>query len=299
MLNSRVVLTYFLTCTISEQNTHVYVYEDNTWSVIGWYETAIKQDEAVDWTVVNQQFSLKLCLVSFQVICFLNFGITEYQEVDDHTQMSAVQPSVQPSVQSSVLPVETPTISFKQQLITILGIPTHLTGSGDVSLQLSYQKYQAFLAAFQTLEEMLQAKTWTMSRPTKTDIIELFVSKSYFHSHYKCHFPKVAEYDNMVASLNENENLPSVVDLWGIKKEVYTFTDLAAWLDNGGTLVVDDSNDYQDKRGRKGKQKKKEDGKVKEKRKERGKEREEEKEKTNKKKKKKKKKKKNNSGKSK
>jgi hypothetical protein len=125
-----------------------------------------------------------------------------------------------------------------------------------------------------------------MSQPTKTDIIELFVSKSYFHSHYKHHFPKVAQYDNMVAWLYEDENQPSDVDFWEIKKEVYNFTDLAAWLDNGGTLVVDDDDDYQDKKGRKGKQKKKEGGKVKEKRKERGKEREEEKEKTNKKKKK-------------
>ncbi|KAF8235899.1 hypothetical protein L208DRAFT_1534882, partial [Tricholoma matsutake] len=41
--------------------------------------------------------------------------------------------------------------------------------------------------------------------PTKTNIIELFVSKSFFHSHYKCYFPKVAEHDEMVSWLSEDE----------------------------------------------------------------------------------------------
>ncbi|KAF8237576.1 hypothetical protein L208DRAFT_1213568, partial [Tricholoma matsutake] len=105
----------------------------------------------------------------------------------------------------------------KQQLITILGIPSSLAGTGDVSLQIAYQKYKAFLTVFQTYEEMVKAKTWTIQQPTKTNIIELFVSKSFFHSHYKCYFPKVAEHDEMVLWLSEDEDRLCDVDLWGIK----------------------------------------------------------------------------------
>jgi len=64
---------------------------------------------------------------------------------------------VAPSAAASAISI-TP---IKDQLITLLGIPTRLTGSGDVSLQLAYQKYIAFLVALQYYEKMVKAKTWT------------------------------------------------------------------------------------------------------------------------------------------
>jgi len=171
-------------------------------------------------------------------------------------------------------------LSTSSQLITLLGIPVHLTGTGDVSLSLAYQKYRAFLITFGTYEDMIKANTWTIARQTKMNIIELFVSKSFFHSHYKRYFPKVAEHEDMVAWLNGDEDRMCDVDVWGVKKNGYTFTDLALWLENGGTLEVE-SQDYDGKKrkGTKGKEKKKEKVKVQEKRKDKGKEREFEKEK--------------------
>lgn len=38
--------------------------------------------------------------------------------------------------------------SFKEELISFLCILTHLTGTGEVSLQIAYHKYKAFLIAF-------------------------------------------------------------------------------------------------------------------------------------------------------
>ncbi len=155
-----------------------------------------------------------------------------------------------------------------------------MTGTDDVSLPLAYQKYQAFLIAFQTYEDMIKANTWTVARQTKMNIIELFVSKSFFHSHYKCYFPKVAEHEDMVAWLNGDEDRMCDVDVWGVKKNVYTFMDLTLWLENGGTLEVE-SQDHNGKKrkGTKGKEKRKEKVKVQEKRKDKGKEQEFEKEK--------------------
>jgi hypothetical protein len=134
-------------------------------------------------------------------------------------------------------------------------------GTGDVSLQIAYQKYKAFLDAQKTYNDMVREKTWTIKKPTKVDLIELFVSKSFFHSHYKTYFSKVAGYADMTAWLEENEDGPSDVDVWGIKRENYTFSDLMAWLENGGTLEVDEDEDYkykEKKKGRKGKEKEKE-----------------------------------------
>jgi hypothetical protein len=175
-------------------------------------------------------------------------------------------------------------------MISLLGIPTYLTGSGDVSLPIAYQKYKAFLAASQTCNQMVRDNSWTIKKPTRVDLIEIFVSKSYFHSHYKSHFSKVADHPDMVAWLEQQEVRLSEIDVWGIKKVNYTFTDLAMWLANGGTLEVEDEDYMDQKQAKKSKGKGKDKGKEKdlkdkEKRKEREKERKTEKKKDKKKKK--------------
>jgi hypothetical protein len=165
----------------------------------------------------------------------------------------------------SALPTASSHSHFKEELIALLHIPTHLTGTGEVSLQIAYQKYKAFLTAIQTYNEMTTAGTWTVKRPTRTDIIALFVSKSFFHSHYKRYFSKVVEYEEMVAWLDQREDRLSDVDVWGVEKAVYTFTDLAVWLENGGSLEVEGNSDYEDGNGKVGKGKGKEKEKEKEK----------------------------------
>jgi DNA-binding GntR family transcriptional regulator len=44
------------------------VYEDNLWNVRGRYEAAVEENEAVDWSVLNHQFNLKLLIVSFLIV---------------------------------------------------------------------------------------------------------------------------------------------------------------------------------------------------------------------------------------
>ena len=129
--------------------------------------------------------------------------------------------------------------SFKSQLISLLGISAHLVaGSHDVSLPVAYQKFKAFLQATHTLEAMIGKGTWTIQKPTRTDLIELFVSKSFYHSHYKPHFTKVADYPEMVKWLEGQSDLVAV-DVWGVQKESYSFSDLSVWLENGGKWESD------------------------------------------------------------
>src|SRR5882762_10072467 len=180
--------------------------------------------------------------------------------MDDDRSAPSVTPAVTPSVTSSSSAVD----QFKSQLINLLKVPAHLTaGSRDVTLQVTYQKYKAFLVASSTLDDMVAKRTWPMKRPSRTDLIELFVGKSFFHSHYRPLFTRAANYPEMVAWLEEKPGSVDV-DVWGVKKDSYTFSHLSVWLDNGGGWESDhaDEESKVTKKG-KGKGKAKELGKGK------------------------------------
>jgi hypothetical protein len=143
---------------------------------------------------------------------------------------------------SAPVTASTSAIDPKSLLIDLLGIPGHLTGPGDVALSVAYQKYKAFLVACQTLDNKVANQSWPIKRPTQSELIELFVSKSFFHSHYCRLFQKVTDYPEMKAWL-EGESESADVDVWGVKKVNYSFSDLKVWLENGGTLALDDEDE--------------------------------------------------------
>ncbi|KAF8218558.1 hypothetical protein L208DRAFT_1350247, partial [Tricholoma matsutake] len=66
------------------------------------------------------------------------------------------------------------------------------------------------------------------------DIIQLFISKSFFHSHYKKFFSKVSNYPDLVDWLEGDPGAPSDEDLWGEKKASYMFKDLETFLEEHG-----------------------------------------------------------------
>ena len=86
--------------------------------------------------------------------------------------------------------------------------------------------------------------TWEIKHPTKADLIEIFVSKSFFHSHYQRCFTKVAGYPDMVAWLEEVTEKDDI-NIWEYSKVIYTFTDLKAWLANGGPIEPEESDRYE------------------------------------------------------
>ena len=169
-----------------------------------------------------------------------------------------------PSIMSSVWAQSASTVSepppysqpcsispFQMELATLLGVPAHLVGPGDVSLRVAYQKYCAYLMACQTLDQMTANKSWIGKKPNKTELVEIFVSKSFFHSHYKRLFSKVVEYPDMVEWLECKGEQGSDVEVWGVEKGIYGYKDLEIWLDNGGTLEIEEKE--LKKRGGKGK----------------------------------------------
>jgi hypothetical protein len=199
--------------------------------------------------------------------------MTIINQTDDEPHSSSSMPTTSIVAQPITLSSVTTVNSFRSQLIQVLDIPANLTSSGDVTLQLAYKKYKAFLVASHTVSEMVGNGTWEIKRPTKADLIEIFVSKSFFHSHYQRCFTKAAGYPDMLAWLEEVTEEDDI-DIWGYSKVTYTFTDLKAWLANGGPIEPEESDGYEKvakhmKKGKgKGKEMERAKGKEKEKEKE-------------------------------
>ena len=108
-----------------------------------------------------------------------------------------------------------------------MGIPSHLSDRSDHSLQVSYKKYKAYLEACHTYEQMVGDG----HKLSAVDLIELFVSKSFWHSHVKKCFSQVSNHPLMVEWLENGEDGPSNIDVWDMEKSNYTFKDLKEYLE--------------------------------------------------------------------
>jgi hypothetical protein len=118
-----------------------------------------------------------------------------------------------------------------ESILSLLGISPHLGDRSDHSLQVTYKRYKAYLEACDTYERMVGDGLWVGERLTATGLIELFGSKSFWHSHVKKLFSQVSNHPLMVDWLNNGEDKPSNLDVWGVDKTNYTFKDLKDYLE--------------------------------------------------------------------
>jgi hypothetical protein len=132
---------------------------------------------------------------------------------------------------STVAPSEP--VDWKQRLITLLDIPDHLAIRTDRNIHISYSKYKAYLQASQTLAERVSDGSWPGKKPSSTELMEVFVSKSMWFSHYKPAFSKVANYPQMVDWLEGGDEKGSDLEVWGVEKSSYSLLDLRKFVDNG------------------------------------------------------------------
>lgn len=78
---------------------------------------------------------------------------------------------------------------------------------------------------------MVADGTWTGRKLTSVDLIELFISKSFWHSHVRKYFGKVSNYPLLVDWLdNESQDRPPDLEVQGVEKSSYTFKDLDGYL---------------------------------------------------------------------
>jgi len=152
------------------------------------------------------------------------------------------------------------------QLMKVLDIDVELSDRSRKGLILCYTKYKAFNAAVQTMDQMSKQGKWPLAKkPSHTELVEVFLSKSYWYTHVAKPFAIVACYPQMVAWLeHEDGNSPSDFEVWHLQKSEYGFKELKEWLANDGTLDkaakrrMELSKDKGKGKGKKGKEKEKE-----------------------------------------
>ena len=159
---------------------------------------------------------------------------------DEHRR----EPSIPATVISSALSTRLPTPAsdlthptpagvdtFAAGILSQLGISAHMADRNDRGLHVAYEKYKAYLDACRTYERKVADGSWSGGKLTGSDLIQLFVSKSFWHSHYKPLFSKVSNHPDMVKWLEgDKDRLPDEV-LWGYKKGSYQFKDLKGYLE--------------------------------------------------------------------
>jgi hypothetical protein len=156
----------------------------------------------------------------------------------------------------------------------ILEIDPELSDRSNKGLIWCYKKYKAFNAAVQTMDQLSKQGKWPLAKkPSHTELVEIFLSKSYWHSHVAKPFAIVARYPQMVAWLErEDGGSPSDFEVWHLQKSEYGFKELKEWLANDGTLdkaAKRRLEQAKEKAKGKGKEKKEKEKKGKEKEKER------------------------------
>lgn len=152
-------------------------------------------------------------------------------------------------------PAYGPDVTKNPQLVLVanaLEVNPALTHRNDSSLAMWYKKYNAWNEAIAKLEQLKSANQWSLPGIGRTELINLFSGRAFWHSHIKKSFKDIQNYRLMVDWLersNEDEE-PSNLDVWHLEKPHYTFKDLGIWKKEG-TL----DKEYQKRQKEKGKAK--------------------------------------------
>ena len=88
-------------------------------------------------------------------------------------------------------------------------------------------------AAEHLLKKVAADEWWPSAYPnlTQTQLIEVFVNKTFWHKNYKPVFSRVSGYQEMVDWLENSDDRMEDSELWGEQKTNYNFADLTSWLD--------------------------------------------------------------------
>ncbi|KAM6489956.1 hypothetical protein JOM56_002878 [Amanita muscaria] len=117
----------------------------------------------------------------------------------------------------------------KKEFVALLNIPEHLAQPiKNAGIRVNYAKYKACVQAQETLRQKLKDGTWPAGnkRPTATTIIELFVSRTTWHSYMTQAFHDISHFPLLQEWLEGNEGGPTDAEVWGTVQNSYNFTDL-------------------------------------------------------------------------
>jgi len=90
-----------------------------------------------------------------------------------------------------------PEVTKNPQLVLVanaLEVDPDLTQCNDSSLKMWYKKYNAWNDAVAKLDQLRSANQWTLPDIGRTELINLFAGRAYWHSHIKKGFRDIHNY---------------------------------------------------------------------------------------------------------
>ena len=121
----------------------------------------------------------------------------------------------------------------KNELKVLLQVDDGVASSQGKSVRIAYAKYKAGNAAVQQYDSIVTGGRWPKQYQTVTvtEIRQLFISKTVWHSLYVPCFQDIMKYEEMVAWLDgTGSDVPDNESLWGYQKATYLCSDLKGWL---------------------------------------------------------------------
>jgi hypothetical protein len=115
-------------------------------------------------------------------------------------------------------------------LVTALSIPVHLTNSSTPGLCAAYLRWKGYQEAHARLDRMVADGSWKGPQPTLGEIACCFVKHSTWHQNYKPNFKSISDYPDMVRWLDQTDDAPTDMELWGYAKDRYGFDDLRKYF---------------------------------------------------------------------
>lgn len=210
----------------------------------GRFKDALEDDEEVSWVTDNGQLTMAVCAE----------GKDSFAVPSGSTASTPHPPVSQAIGQHGDL--------SKNELIAILNIPEHLTKTiKSAGLRINFAKYKACLQAQETVTQKMKDGSWPqgVKKPTSTMIIELFVSRSYWHTYMTPAFHDISHYPLLKEWLEDLEGGPADADVWGVVQTSYGFSDLRKEKERRqqpttgkGRGVKKDNNEAQGSRKKKG-----------------------------------------------
>ena len=127
----------------------------------------------------------------------------------------------------------------KEALLIFLDISPELSLLPD-SLRNSYKKYQACVAASQTVKGLRSSNAWADHLeefglehwvPLYIDLLNIFISKTQFYTTWQTPFKHVQKFPQMIEWLENKEGSPLDSEIWAEEKhpEDYSLADLTSW----------------------------------------------------------------------
>ncbi|KAF8995260.1 hypothetical protein BDQ17DRAFT_1330675 [Cyathus striatus] len=208
----------------------LYVYESKAWNILGNFESAINDDEEVDWLRIDGKHILPILSSGFMPNAPLSLDI-ETSSIQSKSAGSSAASSCAVSHSHTPSLIQRGGISEQrtEELVEVLKIPRDILESTAPGLQVAYQRYLACIKAVSDHNIMDKNRTWPIAKATKKEIVTVFVSSSAWYENYS-NFDKIADFPTMQSWLVEDEDSPSDLNLWGFESDHYTFLDLKKWL---------------------------------------------------------------------